>query len=296
MVHVTISYTGYVMWHVWGGVEVCKLTTYLKSFDGEIKITMCFYTFDRDKYIHKVLDIHHIFSIHPVTRPFLSATVTDWVISQSHLTISFSVSSLFFVAPKSPLSLEQQYGAIKLTKQKSWRTESIWTSGLSVHSHLFSLINCPHIIPVSANDLVLQEALKEYHQRLITDNNKISELFLAEYKIKSTSSKSWTIWLQPAMDEHWHTTMLNNGPCPGEQHSMPLSFLFSYKKKDPFCCQQYGNQQWINRDTQCMLDNVQVSNIAPLLSSLHTRSRCHNADSDMVTNNRQTTTMACDEQ
>ena len=49
---------------------MCKLTTYLKSFDGEIKITMCFYTFDRDKYIHKVLDIHHIFPIHPVTRPF----------------------------------------------------------------------------------------------------------------------------------------------------------------------------------------------------------------------------------
>ena len=39
-----------------------------------------------------------------------------------------------------------------------------------------------HIL-VSADDPVLQEALKTYHQRLITDNNKISELLLADYKI-----------------------------------------------------------------------------------------------------------------
>jgi len=45
------------------------------------------------------------------------------------------------------------------------------------------ITGCPHIIPVSADDPVLQEVLKEYHRRLITDNNKISELLLADYKI-----------------------------------------------------------------------------------------------------------------
>lgn len=51
------------------------------------------------------------------------------------------------------------------------------------YSQLFTLTSCPHVIPVSADDPVLQEALKEYHRRLITDNDKISELLLADYKI-----------------------------------------------------------------------------------------------------------------
>ena len=39
------------------------------------------------------------------------------------------------------------------------------------------------IILVTASNPVLQEALKKYHRGLITDNNKISELLLADYGI-----------------------------------------------------------------------------------------------------------------
>lgn len=44
-------------------------------------------------------------------------------------------------------------------------------------------ISSLHIILVSASDPVLQTALKKYHQGLITDNNLISELLLADYDI-----------------------------------------------------------------------------------------------------------------
>jgi len=54
---------------------------------------------------------------------------------------------------------------------------------LKISSHLYFIVY-PHIILVSASDPVLQEALKKYHQGLITDNNIISELLLADHGIE----------------------------------------------------------------------------------------------------------------
>ena len=52
-----------------------------------------------------------------------------------------------------------------------------------ISSQLYVIVY-PHIILVSANDPVLQEALRKYHRELVTDNNKISERLLADYRIE----------------------------------------------------------------------------------------------------------------
>ena len=52
-----------------------------------------------------------------------------------------------------------------------------------VSSHFITYLSYLHIILVSAHDPVLQEALRKYYRELITDNNRISELLLADYGI-----------------------------------------------------------------------------------------------------------------